>query len=123
NRTVSLRIPFCDEKSVRVEHRVAGADANPYLVMAAVLAGIHHGLTEEVSPGPMETGDAYLNGGGKNLPRHWHKSLSFFRNGTILPKYLGAEYHDVYERNRRFECDNFYRIVQPIEFEWYMRTV
>ena len=50
NRTVSLRIPHCDEKSVRVEHRVAGADANPYLVMAAVLAGIHHGLKNQIDP-------------------------------------------------------------------------
>ncbi len=35
----------------RVEHRVAGADANPYLLAAAVLAGIHHGLTQQIDPG------------------------------------------------------------------------
>lgn len=123
NRTVSLRIPHCDEKSVRVEHRVAGADANPYLVMAAVLAGIHHGLINEIHPGAMEKGNAYLNGDGKHMPLHWQKAIEVFRNGTILPEYLGEHYHEIYAANRQYECDNFHRIVQPLEYEWYMRSV
>ena len=44
NRTVALRIPCGDRHNHRVEYRVAGADANPYLVMAAIFAGILHGL-------------------------------------------------------------------------------
>jgi glutamine synthetase len=50
NRTVPLRIPGGSEKAIRIEHRVAGADANPYLVMATVLAGIHHGITNKLKP-------------------------------------------------------------------------
>ena len=45
NRTVALRIPTGPPSARRIEHRLAGADANPYLVLAAVLAGIHHGLS------------------------------------------------------------------------------
>ncbi len=44
NRTVALRIPCGERQNHRVEYRVAGADANPYLVMAAIFAGILHGL-------------------------------------------------------------------------------
>ena len=44
NRTVALRVPSGPPEARRIEHRVAGADASPYLVLAAVLAGIHHGL-------------------------------------------------------------------------------
>jgi len=44
HRLVSLRIPISGEKDKRVEHRIAGADVNPYLLCAAVLAGIHHGV-------------------------------------------------------------------------------
>ncbi|STG54769.1 gamma-Glu-putrescine synthase PuuA [Escherichia coli] len=48
NRTVALRIPCGDRHNHRVEYRVAGADANPYLVMAAIFAGILHGLDNEL---------------------------------------------------------------------------
>ncbi|MFO6017853.1 hypothetical protein ACLBUZ_32565, partial [Pseudomonas aeruginosa] len=52
---VALRVPTGSPDAVRLEHRVAGADANPYLLLAAVLAGVHHGLTNKVEPGaPIE---------------------------------------------------------------------
>ena len=51
NRTVSLRIPAGAPETCHIEHRPAGADANPYLVMAAILAGMHHGITEKLDPG------------------------------------------------------------------------
>ncbi len=123
NRTVSLRIPNCDEKSVRVEHRVAGADANPYLVMAAVLSGIHYGIVNKINPGPMEKGNSYERGEGVVLPLYWQKAIETLKSGTILPTYLGAHYHEIYEQNRRFECNDFHKMVQPLEFEWYMRSV
>ena len=42
HREVALRVPSSSERNRRIEHRIAGADANPYFVVAAVLAGIHH---------------------------------------------------------------------------------
>src|SRR6185437_7538293 len=48
NRSVAFRIPVSDGSSRRIEHRVAGADASPHLVMAAVLAAIHHGMTHKL---------------------------------------------------------------------------
>ncbi len=59
NRTVAMRIPHSDAANVRIEHRIAGADANPYLVTAAVLAGILHGLDSKGDPGPPIVGNAY----------------------------------------------------------------
>ena len=59
NRTVAMRIPHSDEANTRIEHRIAGADANPYLVTAAVLAGILHGLDSKGDPGPAIKGNAY----------------------------------------------------------------
>ncbi|MFT5131823.1 MAG: glutamine synthetase, partial [Gammaproteobacteria bacterium] len=47
HRGVALRIPVSDSRNMRIEHRVAGADANPYLVMAALLAGIHYGISNK----------------------------------------------------------------------------
>ena len=54
NRGVALRIPSSSAVNRRVEHRVAGADANPYLLTAAVLAGIHHGLQRRLDPRPAD---------------------------------------------------------------------
>ena len=122
NRTVSLRIPHCDEKSVRVEHRVAGADANPYLVMAAVLAGIHHGLKNELDPGRPTEGNAYEQI-KTDLPVHWHRAINFFRDGQILRSYLGQKYAEAFEGMRRFESAEFNKRIQPLDYEWYMRTV
>ena len=52
NRTVALRIPRSDGAATRIEHRVAGADANPYLVIASILAGMSHGMTNRSIPDP-----------------------------------------------------------------------
>ena len=49
NRTVSVRVPADAPAATRIEHRVAGADANPYLVVAAILAGMLHGI-EQLQP-------------------------------------------------------------------------
>jgi len=59
NRTTALRIPAGDPAAKRIEHRVAGADANPYLVVAAVLGGALRGIDRQsVAPDPI-TGNAY----------------------------------------------------------------
>ena len=58
NRSVAFRLPVGEGESRRLEHRVAGAEANPYLVTAAVLAGVHHGLTENLEPGEKHGGNA-----------------------------------------------------------------
>ena len=50
NRTVSLRVPASDPANLRVENRVAGADANPYLAFAASLACGYLGMIESIKP-------------------------------------------------------------------------
>ncbi|MEO1398787.1 MAG: glutamine synthetase family protein, partial [Pseudomonadota bacterium] len=59
NRSVALRLPAAPPKARRVEHRVSGADANPYLVLAAILAGIDEGLDAAVEPPAPLEGNAY----------------------------------------------------------------
>jgi glutamine synthetase len=58
NRSVSFRVPAGGGAARRIEHRIAGAEANPYLVMAAVLAGVHHGVSRRLEPSPPSTGNA-----------------------------------------------------------------
>lgn len=122
NRTVSLRIPRSDAAGMRVEHRVAGADANPYLVMACVLAGVHHGMTNKIDPGPMETENAY-DKPAADLPLRWWQALARFSEGQILPRYLGAHYCETYAAARGFENDAFQAQIPALDYTWYMRTV
>lgn len=58
NRTVAIRLPEAAHDNKRIEHRVAGADADPGQVIAAILGGIHYGLTNKCDPGTQIYGDA-----------------------------------------------------------------
>ena len=122
NRSVALRIPHSDADAVRVEHRAAGADANPYLVAAAVLAGIHHGISEKLDPGPMEQGNAYDRPQG-GLPTRWEPALMAFQHSDVMKRYLGETYHETYLGIRRWEADQYHDIIPPRDYELYMRSV
>ena len=50
NRSVAVRVPNSDAKNQRIEYRLGGADANPYLALAVMLAGIHHGMSHKAVP-------------------------------------------------------------------------
>ncbi len=122
HRHLALRIPLSAPENTRVEHRVAGADANPYLTMAAVLAGLHHGIAGKLDPGPMvATGEPVEQ--RVTLPDRWELALAAFGEGSILPEYFGSKYHQVYATCRREECDRFHAEITNRDFEWYLRAV
>lgn len=122
HRDLSMRIPLSSDKNRRVEHRVSGADANPYLAAAAVLAGMHHGITNKVEPEKMiherETVDEEVT-----LPTTWPTALDAYDAGEILPRYFGREYHELYGTCRREECSRFNSEVSDKDYEWYLRAV
>jgi glutamine synthetase len=122
HRRLALRIPLSAKKDMRVEHRVAGADANPYLVVAAVLAGIHHGLVNRCDPGRMVAAGEVIDE-AVTLPLRWDRALDLFEQSTVLPRYLGEEFHKVYALCRREECNRFHAEVSRQDYEWYLRNV
>ena len=122
HRNVSLRIPVSDAKNLRFEHRTSGADANPYLVTAAILAGVHYGLKNKCDPGRMvEEGEIITL--KRKIPNRWDASIDKFARSKILPKYLGEEYCKLYAAHRRDESRRFHNIVSNVDFDWYMRAV
>ena len=122
HRELALRIPLSSARNTRVEHRVSGADANPYLAMAAILAGIHHGITNECDPGTMVKTSEVIDH-EPNLPGYWEAALDAFEQGEILPVYLGEDYHKVFASCRREECDRFRAEISNRDFDWYLRNV
>jgi glutamine synthetase len=123
HRNVSLRIPVSGDSNRRIEHRTAGADSNPYLVMAAVLAGILHGLENRCDPGPMIAEREEIEEEVITLPQHWPDALDAFDASIFLPQYLGKEYCQLFSTIRRDECRAFKATVSDVDYRWYLRTV
>lgn len=122
HRNVSLRIPVSDANNLRFEHRTSGADANPYLVTAAILAGVHYGLKNKCDPGRMvEEGEVITL--KRKIPNRWDAAIDAFSKSKILPQYLGEEYCRIYAAHRRDESRRFHNIVSNADFDWYMRAV
>ena len=122
NRTVAIRIPTSSADTKRLEHRVAGADANPYLVVAALLSGIHHGITKKIKPPKISTGDASVNN-PPSLPLSLVESLNTFTKSTFIKEYFGEDFREHYSIFKTVEKEYFERHVTPLELDWYLRTV
>lgn len=124
NRTVSLRVPAGPPASRHIEHRVAGADANPYLALAALLAGVHHGLTGKINPGPPTEGDGYAAAArsDQRLPTDWLAALDLFAGSLVLRDYLGERFVSMFTTVKRVEQDRFNAIVSPLDYAWYLKN-
>ena len=123
HRSVSLRIPVSDSRNLRIEHRVAGADANPYLALACVLAGIHHGLVNRCEPGPFIAEGSLLENQETSLATDLGRALDNFEAGNALPDYLGERYCKLFAAARRDEYRQFQAVVSNVDYEWYLRSV
>lgn len=119
NRSVAFRLPIGDGGSRRIEHRVAGAEANPYLVIAAVLAGVHYGIVNELDAGGKHTGNAGAEVDDALPLAPWDAFRAMAR-AEILPGYLGADYPKIYAEVKQAEFDGFMADTFIREFDWYL---
>ncbi len=122
NRTVSLRVPAGAAASCHIEHRPSGADANPYLVMAAILAGMHYGISEKLDPGAPIVGNGYEKR-SKHIPGNWYEAIDAFWRASILKEYFGKPFVDTFCTLKEVEADRFHQEPFARDFEWYLRTV
>ncbi|WP_424946165.1 glutamine synthetase family protein [Candidatus Spongiihabitans sp.] len=118
NRSVAMRIPKSPGSAQRIEHRVAGADANPYLTLAALLVGIHHGLSNHIDAGQPTSGNAgqQLHEG---MPFDAQSAFEKCRRGKILPDYFGQRYLNAYSSCKLKEYQAFTES-DPSESSWYL---
>jgi glutamine synthetase len=123
HRGVALRIPVSSPANLRFEHRVAGADANPYLVVAAILAAAHHGMESQLVPDTMIQAGTILDDDLITLPIHWDAALDAFDKSTVLPRYLGERFCEIFAAARRDESAAFHGEVSNRDYEWYLGSV
>ena len=124
NRTVSLRVPAGPPGGRHVEHRVAGADANPYLALATLLAGVHHGMSGQIDPGPPVVGDGYAAAAASDLrlPANWFAAVDHLDRSAVLRDYLGDRFVTMFTKVNRTEQDRFFEVVSPLDYDWYLKN-
>ena len=115
NRTVGLRVPESGPEARRVENRVAGSDANPYLAIAATLACGYLGLTEKLEPQKPVEGDAYRF--AFSLPRHQGDALYKFNYAKPLKEVLGERFAKAYIEVKNTEYDLYQQVISSWERE------
>ncbi len=121
NRTVAMRIPHGSEVNTRIEHRIAGADANVYLVTAAVLAGMLDGIEHQRDPGPPVTGNAYEQ--TENRTPFWREAITDFMASDFIRDQFGERFRHIYGQQKLKEMHSFHTQVTDLEYEWYLRAV
>lgn len=124
NRTVALRVPAGSPSSRHIEHRVAGADANPYLALAAMLAAVHHGISNKIDPGEPVVGDGYAAAAAskERLPTNWFDAVDRFDRSEVLREYLGDRFVDMYACVKRTEQGRFFEQVSSLDYDWYLQN-
>ncbi len=119
NRTASIRIPGGDPENTRIEHRVAGADANPYLVAAAVLSASLSGIQKQIeAPAPID-GDSY----SKNLdeiPADWRTAIDTFRSGNLNKSFYCTTFREVFSNLKLQELETFGNRMEDFEVMTYL---
>jgi len=121
NRSVALRIPLGDGKSKRIEHRIAGADANPYLALATMLAGIDYGIANKIDPGTAQEGNAGEEA-DPGIPFRMLRALERLNESEVLKDYLSEPYVRTYVSCKMAELAKFESVISPAEYEWYLQT-
>lgn len=133
NRSVSLRVPAGPPTSRHIEHRIAGADANPYVAAAVVLAGVERGIAMGLDPGPPVTGNGYAAAAAAAaagvpldpqlaLPRTWQEAIDRAAGSAFLAEALGPEFLKVFLAIKRQECARFSAEVTELDRSWYLHT-
>ena len=105
-----------------MEHRIAGADANLYLAVAATLAAATLGIDAMLDPGPPVEGNGYAEPGDAVLPGSWRRALMLAERSEFLRDALGAEFLKIFLAIKNQECARFSAEVSELDYAWYLRS-
>lgn len=122
NRGTSVRMPEIAGPSARIEHRTSGADANPYLVAAAVLAGALEGIEDKLEP-PAPIAREARPGDGPDLPLSWWAAERRLTESDVVARWFGTEFRRVFSAQKRQERTALLAEVPPAEYSVYLRAL
>lgn len=115
NRSCGLRVPVSDGKNRRVENRLPGADANPYLAIAASLVCGYVGMIDKMIPPKSIEGNAYNR--ARTLPRSLEVALDRFSHCKPVKAILGEDFFELFYAIKECELFNFQSVISSWERE------
>ena len=115
NRTAGFRVCGEGTKAIRIECRIGGADLNPYLAMAALLAAGLDGIEKKMELEPEMTGDMYQAGGLREIPKTLREAADLMTRSTMLRAAFGDDVIDHYTHAARWEVSEMDRVVTDFE--------
>lgn len=122
NRTASVRVPVSPPKARRLEHRTAGGDVNPYLLMSAVLGAMLIGIEDRITPPAPVTGDAYALD-LPQIPGTWAAAVDRFAQSTLMPRIFDPALIDNMVRTKRQEMAGLAGLSPQQVLELYLEAV
>lgn len=116
NRTVAMRIPSGGSSSTRIEHRMSGADTNPYLATAVLLAGVTEGILNKIEPPEPVTGNAYEQDHDQVADNQRDALRKMLEDPRVLD-WFGTEFVELYQTCKWSELRMFEQQVTPLEYD------
>jgi glutamine synthetase len=123
NRTTTCRVISGSASATRLEMRLPGADANPYLAVAALLGSIRHGMAHDLDPGPALHGDGYHATTGPALPRTLGEAAAALRGGATARALLGDAVVEHYSAVGEHEWTTFLTAVSDYDRTRYLDSI
>ncbi|MGJ8645955.1 MAG: glutamine synthetase family protein [Marinomonas colpomeniae] len=118
HRGAAIRIPEVNGPGARLEHRICGADVNPYLAITAILGGMLHGLkTKPQLTPPLDTDSQNAI---EPLDSNWLETITRFSNSAFAKSLYGEDYHHVFTQVKLNEVEEISTEISPIEYRLYL---
>ena len=122
NRTAAIRIPGGDYTSKRIEHRVAGADANPYLVLSSILASALEGILKKIEPLKPLTGDTYQKK-VIQIAQSWDQAINDFDKSQKNKNFYFETFCKVFKNCKKQELEVFNSRIENFELKTYLEEI
>jgi glutamine synthetase len=117
NRTAGFRLCGEHSRSIRVECRIGGADLNPYLALAALIAAGLKGIEDKLTLEPPFVGDAYVTEQLREIPRTLRDATDHLRRSDMLEEAFGANVVAHYVHTAEWEQFEYDRRVTDWELK------
>jgi glutamine synthetase len=120
NRTVGLRVIEGSDTATRVEKRDAGADCNPYFLLASDIAAGLDGIEQQIEPSEMTTGNAYEDADAAAIPTDLPTAITLARGSDWLKELMGDDMYEIMCQQSERELEFFMNQVTPMETDRYL---
>ena len=125
NRSVAFRIPSSSSMNRRIEHRVSGVDANPYLVALTVISAIDYGIKNKLKAPNQTKGNAYEQKSKSinNMPHDWSSSILAAKKSKFLIDTLGPDLHRAFIAIKEMEYQKVASTVSELDIDLYLNAI